>query len=130
MRRNPNDVVQVKLRIRESERLLLVAAAERNMTTLNGEIGSRIRQREMLDAWRLAQDVGRCLAPLIDNAHELAKSGDLIRAADDMAALLASNSSDQDAITAAIARYGKVKRMIEIDAGIRIRAMHTTGAQP
>jgi hypothetical protein len=82
----------------------------------------------MLDVWRLAQDAHRALDPLINNAHELAKAGDLTRAADQMAAILRTIDSSPEA-EAAVARYDKVKRMIEIDAGIRLRQMHTTGAQ-
>ncbi|HZZ23189.1 MAG TPA: hypothetical protein VFE60_11715 [Roseiarcus sp.] len=134
MLRKLTDTVQINLRIKEAERRRLEAAAKDNGVSINAEMAARLartfRQTAMLEIDQLAENVSRFLKPLLADAHELAKSGDLIRAADDMAALLASSSSDQDAITAAIDRYGKVKRMIEIEAGIRVRQMHTTGAQP
>jgi len=129
MPRKPIAFSQLKLRLKLAERRELEIAAEHNGTTLNGEIGARIRQREMLDTWRLAQDVRRCLGPLVDNAHELAKSGDLIRATDEIVALVQAGEPTGAAMEAAIARYGRVKRMIEIEAGIRLRQMHTTGEQ-
>jgi hypothetical protein len=47
-----------------------------------------------------------------------------------MAALLMADKPPQDEIEEAVARYSKVKNMIETEAGALVLKMHTTGAQP
>ncbi len=63
--RRPRDIVQVNLRIRESERRQLEAAAKRNMTSLNAEMASRIvrsfEQEHVLQIDGLAENVSRAL---------------------------------------------------------------------
>ncbi len=132
MPRKPTAIVQVNLRIREAERRKLEAAAKRNEVSMNAEIVARIartfREAKAIEVDQLAENVARYLGPLVADSHELAKTGDLVRAADEVVALVQAGDSAGVAMNAAIARYGKVKRMIEIEAGIRLRAMHTTGA--
>src|SRR5271169_303317 len=122
MRRKPTDVVQINLRIREAERRKLEAAAKSNAVSLNAEMAARIartfRQTAMLEVDQLAENVGRYLKPLLADAHELAKGGDLVRAADELIALiqplLATRLIDGPSgaeIRAAIDKYSVVKRM-------------------
>ena len=73
--------------------------------------------------------MGRYLRPLADAAHERTKIADLIQVADEMAALLASSNPARDTIQTAIDRYTAVKRMIDIEAGIRLRSARMPGAQ-
>jgi hypothetical protein len=141
MRRKPTDIVQINLRIRELERRKLEAAAKKSGVSLNGEMAARIartfRQTAEWEANQLAENVSRFLGPLLADVHELTKSGELIRAADELIALiqplLAIGLIDGPAgaeIRAAIERYSVVKRMIEIEAGRRLGKMNTAGAQP
>jgi hypothetical protein len=126
MRRKPTETVQVNLRIKESERRKLAAAAERNGVSLNAEMAARLartfRQGEEREANQLAENVNRFLSPLLANVHELTKLGDLIRAADDLIALI---RPDDPAAHAPLEKYREVKHMIEIEAGRRLGKMNT-----
>jgi hypothetical protein len=134
MARKPTAIVQVNLRIREAERRKLEAAAKRNGVSMNGEIAARLartfRETKTIEADQLIENVSRYLKPLADAAHERAKTADLIQAADKLVALLTSDYPAQDTIQAAVGRYGVVKHMIQIEAGIRVLSTHTTGAAP
>jgi hypothetical protein len=138
MPRKPTETVQVNLRIKESERRKLEAAAERNHVSLNAEMAARLQrsleQRELLTMNQVFENVERGLRPLLNNIHELNKSGDLIRAVDALIdrilPLLAARVIDgreAEAINLTIGKVQSVKRMIEIEAGQRLRRMHTTG---
>lgn len=135
--RAPTDIVQLSLRIREKERRKLEAIAKSKGVSMNGEILSRLWNPEMCEGYRLAEQVNLNLTPLLENVHELAKAGDLQRAADKVIALYEAllkqhpiESSAQDEIKAALEQYAGVKRMIAFEAAKRIRTLHTTGAQP
>jgi hypothetical protein len=130
MPRELNQTVQINLRIKERERRQLEAAAESNGVSLNAEMAARIartfRQEEQDEAARSAENLSYLLKPLVDDLHELAKAGDLIRAADELETIILANSPVGAATAAAIGRYRTVKRMIEIEAGIRLRKMTTS----
>jgi hypothetical protein len=133
--RNPTDTVQINLRIKERERAQLATAAEANGVSLNAEMAARLarslRQTKEWEADQLAENVSRFLGPVAADVHELQRRGDLIRAADVMAALLAADSPPPDEIEEAISRYSKVRRMVESAAGARILKLSTDhGAQP
>lgn len=138
--RRPRDMVQVNLRIREFERRQLEAAAKRNMTSLNAEMAARImrsfEQEHALMIDQLAENVSRALMPLLGDAHELAKFGDLTRAVDGLLGLVQPLLATKviagptaDAIRTAIGKISSVRRMIEIEAGQRLAQMRTTGAE-
>lgn len=127
MPRKPAEYSQLKLRLRHAERNALEIAAARNGTTLNGEIGARIRSREMLDVWWLTQEVNRFLGPLVDNAHELMKNNELQGAANEIIALVRAAGPVSAEMEAAITRYDKVKIMIASDFASRARQVRLPG---
>ena len=139
-RRSPRALVQVNLRMREAERRRLAEAAERNRTSLNAEMMARLdrsfEQRQLLQLDQISENVHRHLLPLLENVHELNKSGDYHRAVEKLIQrvepLLAriDEPGEVKAVQEAIADIARVQRMIEIEAGTRLRRMKTTGAQP
>jgi hypothetical protein len=90
--RQPNDTVQVNLRIKETERRRLEAAAEHNQVSLNAEMAARLartfEQQHLVTLDHVADSVSRALQPLLFEVHELAKAGDLIRATDELVDLV------------------------------------------
>lgn len=92
MTRNPTDIVQINLRIRESERLKLEVAARENGTSINAEMAARLartfRQTVLFEANQMIQDIKRDLEPLVANTHDLKLSNEATRAADELVALL------------------------------------------
>ncbi len=74
--------------------------------------------------------------PLLGEAHELAKAGDIIRAIDGLLGLVQPLLATRviagptaDSIREAIDRYQSARRLIEIEAGRRLARMRTTGAE-
>jgi hypothetical protein len=126
--RQPNDVVQVNLRIKEHERRRLEDAARANRTTLNGEIAGRVmrtfEQEGALTNAQLAENVFRYLQPLVKDTHELSKIGDFMRATDVLIALVEPTASD--AVTEAIARINTLKGLFDREAGRRMRRVGRT----
>jgi len=132
--REHSDIVQVTLRIREAERAGLEADARSNGVSMNAEIASRLRHKALLRAEDVVESVCRYLGPLADNAHELAKAGDMARVAGEMAGLLQSvldgGVLNRDATRAAVERYSAVRHMIRFESELRLRQMTTDpGAQ-
>jgi hypothetical protein len=131
MRRKPTETVQVNLRIKESERRKLEAAALRNGVSLNAEMAARLartfRQTAALEIDQLAENVGRYLGPLVANTHDLMMSGEAARAVDELIALvqplLAVGSIAGPAgaeIRAAIDKILVNKHAVEIEARLRL----------
>jgi hypothetical protein len=129
--RKPTAVVQVKLRIREAERLKLEAAAKRNGVTMNGEMAARIartfRDQAALEISQLVEDVRRSLGPLLADTHDLMMSGEAARSADELVALvqplLTAGAIAGPAVAqigAAIEKYLVTKRAAEIEARLRL----------
>jgi hypothetical protein len=131
-------IVQVAIRIREGERRQLVAAAKRNHTSFNGEIAHRIMrysdQEQLHEIKSVHDSMVRNLSPLLVNIHELNKAGDLSRSVDELIALLkrqlAGETVPAEEIGLVIGKAETTKRMIEIEAGRRLRQMRIGGGQP
>ena len=138
MPRRPSEtVVQVNLRIKESERRRLERAAQDHHTSLNAEMAARLQQTfEQEQLGTIAQvheNLERGLLPLLGNIHELAKFGDLIRATEALILLIQPlviagtiGGPDAEAIKHAVAGIQTITKMIEREAGQRLRRMHTT----
>ena len=128
-------IVQIAVRVREGERRQLVTAAKRNHTSFNGEVVARIMrysdQEQLLDVKRVHDTMQRGLSPLLDNIHELNKAGDLLLSNDELVALLKRQLAGEilaaEEIGLAVNKAETTKRMIEIEAGRRLRRMKTGG---
>src|SRR5262245_32092862 len=92
MYRKSTDTVQINLRLKESLRRRLNAAAKRNQVSLNAEMVARLDrsldQEAIVGASELVQYVGRFLGPLLADVQELNVSGDYRRAIGKLLALL------------------------------------------
>jgi Arc-like DNA binding domain len=140
MTRKPGDIVQINLRVRESERLKLEAAAREHGTSINAEMAARLantfRQTVLFEANQVLENLSS-LKPLLNGAHELGKNGDLMRAADGVIALieplLAARAIDGPAgaeIRAAIEKYTLAKNTIKNEAGkLALKTSAEVGAQ-
>jgi hypothetical protein len=121
--RNPDAFVQVKIRLKESEHALVAAAAERNGTTMSGEMAARIartfRDQAAYDVTQMATDVWRFLNPFLENAHKVAMSAEAARAADRMAAVAIESPAGGELREAAEA-YRNTVRAAEILARQRL----------
>jgi hypothetical protein len=138
MPRRPTDtVIQVNLRITTSEHRRLERAAKAHETSLNAEMAHRLAQSfeqdQLIDVLQVHESLGH-LRPLLDNIHELNKQGDLLRTIDALIhriqPLLAAHLIDgveAEAIKQDIGKIQLVMKMIEIEAGQRLRRMHTAG---
>ena len=88
--RDPNATVQVNLRIKERERRLLLEAATRNHTTLNGEMAARVmrsfEQDHLATLRHWANDQEAVLLSLFGNIDELRQQEALIRASESLMA--------------------------------------------
>jgi hypothetical protein len=116
--RTPSATVAFKLRMKETERSQLEAAAQRNRVSMNNEIRARLaqsfRSTGAYEATQAAIDVRRILGPMLGALHELAEAGALIQATDSVVACAQSGAP----MDAALARYREVKTMIEHGANI------------
>ena len=130
MARKPSDIVQPNLRIREELRRQLDREAKKNQVSLNYEMTARLKQSLEKDATQsneiVAADMKATWARFAQVFHALNKQGDLIRAAEALVQQIES-----DAVGGAIAeRAAKVKQvlaMINLDAALTLRKMHSTG---
>jgi hypothetical protein len=137
----PDDIVQLNLRIRESERRLLAERAKRDRVSLNGLMAgllmSALEQEQMLVANQLIENMVRGLSPLLSDVHELNVSGDYRRAINKLTTLLRPflksrspiDGRAADAFAAVLDEIDNADRMVEIELGRRLRRMHTTGAK-
>ena len=93
MARKATDTVQINLRLKEAERLRLVAAARRSSApTFNGFLAGTLMnaldQGRLLDAAQAVEHVSRGLQPLLSDLHELNVSGDYRRAVGKLLAII------------------------------------------
>ena len=139
MARKATDTVQINLRLKEAERLRLVAAARRSSAPtfnrfLAGTLMNALDQGRLLDAAQAVEHVSRALQPLLSDLHELNVSGDYRRAVGKLLSLLrpllatrAIGGAAGEAIRATIDEIDIADRVFEIEAGNRYRRMHTSG---
>jgi hypothetical protein len=131
MSRKPADTAHVNLRIRESLRRKLADEAEKHHFSLNNEIRWRLEQSleggEQRSLEEIAGDMRNAWERFGQTFHELNKQGDLLRAAE--ALVKAVERNEQDAIRDAVIRVKQVTNMIETEAKILVRRMHTSGGK-
>jgi hypothetical protein len=126
--RKPSDVIPTSLRIRESLRRRVEAAAVKRQVSFNYEITSRVEasfdQESLFVLSHIVEDQKIVWARYGEAIHKLNMQGDLIRAAE---ALVAANEkNDPAAITAATDHVKAVIKLIENEAALALRKMHTT----
>jgi hypothetical protein len=138
----PDDIVQLNLRIRERERQRLAERATRANVSLNGLMArlleSGLDQEQMLSANQVIENVVRGLGPLLGDVHQLNVSGDYRRAVNKLTTLLRPflksnnpiNGRTADAFTAVLDEIDVADRVVELELGRRLGRMHTTGAKP
>jgi len=131
-RRQPTDTVQVNLRIKESERRQLAAAAEANDVSLNAEMAHRLaqsfEQRTLLSIRQTQEDLETFLLPMLSNFHELQQQETLAQAVgklvDRLQPLLAAKVIDGP-------EGERIKRDIgEIRAAIRVIELEWNRRRP
>jgi hypothetical protein len=135
--RQPNDVVQVNLRIKEHERRKLEAAAKANRTTLNGEIAGRVMRtfetEQLLTAEQVAENINRYLAPLVGDLHLLNVSNSYRQAVGKLLALIRPlvgpviKGETGEAITAVLAEIDQAAGLLDREVASRVRRSRTKG---
>ncbi len=132
MPRKPMQVVQINLRIREELRRRLEREAKRRGVSLNFEMTSRLQETFDLETQRTFDKIGEDMkinwARYGEMFHELAKQGDLIRAAEALVKQVDAEDSSE-AATAAAEKLRQVIKMLDQEATIARRKFTTGGDQ-
>jgi hypothetical protein len=130
MPRKPSAVLQYKLRIREALRRRIEQAAKKRGVSANYEMTSRLEQSFEQEASRsneaIAEDMKINWTRYGEMFHELAKRGDLIRAAEALVKQIDAEDGSKAVATAA-EKLRQVIKMFDQEAAIALRKMHTTG---
>jgi len=127
MPRKESAILDYKLRIRESLRRRIEAAAKRHGVSLNFEMASRLERSFDQESQRSMDETAEHLRTVHERFakahHEANKLGDLMRATE---ALIETVQAGKDA-AAAVARARQVVQMIDNEATLGLRRMHTIG---
>jgi hypothetical protein len=135
MPRKPSAVLQYKLRIREDLRQQIEKAAKKDGVSANFEMVRRLKdsfgRESLLSIANVAQDMTILWARYGEALHELEKQGDLMRATTMLIKQIEQlpEVETDNAIKVAIEKTKAVIRVIEIEASVFPRRMHTTGAK-
>jgi len=136
VRKRPSEVIQYKVRIREDLRQRLERAATKRDVSINYEMTSRLEasfdREELFTLSSVASALEIRWARFGKALHELDKQGDLLRAAlaltEKVEVLLAQpNVPGREGIEAAIVDVRKAINLIDNEAMLAVRRMHTTG---
>ncbi len=131
MPRKPTETVQVNLRIKESERRRLEGVAKKKGVSLNYEMTRRLTESfEREDKFKLQQitsDIAIEWARWSDALFDKEQSGDLVRAAEVLVALLAQSAPDREVVEEAAAQVQKTIKAIKghAEASARARSSQT-----
>jgi hypothetical protein len=135
MPRKPSAILQYKLRIRENLRRRIEKAAEKNRVSANYEMVSRLErsfdQEHTIEIAAVAGHIEAAWARLDQIFHDLNKQGDLLRAAEELVAQieqLLPAERQTNGIKKAVERVKQIGKVIDIEATLVARRMHTTGA--
>jgi Arc-like DNA binding domain len=139
-RKKPSDLIQYKVRIREDLRQRIEQAAKKRDVSINYEIRSRLEQsfdrEELYSLSRIASDMEIRWERFGNAFHKLDVQGDLLRASealvDQLGPLLARPEGEvqnREAVIKAVARVQKAMRVIDNEAALARRQMHTTGSE-
>jgi hypothetical protein len=127
--RKPTDIVQLKLRIRETLRRRIEAAAKKRQVSANYEMTSRLQQSFDQEAQRtidaIAADIKTHWLRFGDAWHDLNKQGALWQAAEALIAALPAESRAREPVANAVAQVEQAIATIKIEAGKLARGMHT-----
>lgn len=130
MTRKPSAILDYKLRIRETLRRRLEQAAKRGVS-INAEMASRLERSFEQESQRTidmtAADIATSWGRFAGAFHELNKQGDLLRAVEALIEQLPAEVRERAAIKKAVADVQRVTTMIDLEAKILPRRMHTTG---
>jgi hypothetical protein len=135
MPRKPSAILQYKLRIRESLRRRIEKAAEKNKVSANYEMVSRLErsfdQEHTIEIAAVAGHIEAAWARLDQIFHELNKQGDLLGAAEELVAQIEQLPAERQTtgIKKAVERVKQIGKVIDIEAALVARRMHTTGAK-
>ena len=128
MPRKQSAILDYKLRIRESLRRRIEVAAKRRNVSLNFEMASRLERSFDQESQRSMDETAEHLKTVLERFamahHEANMLGDLVRATE---ALIEIIQTGKDT-TEAVARARQVIQMIDREATLGVRRMHTTGA--
>lgn len=128
MPRKQSAILDYKLRIRESLRRRIEVAAKRRNVSLNFEMASRLERSFDQESQRSMDETAEHLKTVLERFamahHEANMLGDLVRATE---ALIEMIQTGKDT-TEAVARARQVIQMIDREATLGVRRMHTTGA--
>ena len=128
MPRKQSAILDYKLRIRESLRRRIEVAAKRRGVSLNFEMASRLERSFDQESQRSMDETAEHLKTVLERFamahHEANMLGDLVRATE---ALIETVQAGKDT-TEAVARARQVIQMIDREATLGVRRMHTTGA--
>jgi len=128
MPRKQSAILDYKLRIRESLRRRIEVAAKRRNVSLNFEMASRLERSFDQESQRSMDETAEHLKTVLERFamahHEANMLGDLVRATE---ALIETVQAGKDT-TEAVARARQVIQMIDREATLGVRRMHTTGA--
>lgn len=129
--RKETSFLTYKLRIRETLRRKIAAAAEKNKVSANYEMVSRLEhsfeQPEIFTISDVAEDLRILWARYGDAIHELNKQGDLMRAAEALMKAVEQLPEISKPIQAALIKTKSAITLIELEAAKLPRRMRTTG---
>ena len=130
MPRKPTAFVSYKLRIKEALRREIERAAKARGVSLNYEMSSRLERSFERDAQRrldeTESDMSNTWARYGQAFHELEKQGDLLRATEALLKQIEQESTSP-AIKAAVVQVKQAIALIDAEAKLLLRRMHTTG---
>jgi uncharacterized protein (UPF0147 family) len=131
MPRKPSATLQYKLRIRESLRRRIEAAAKPRGVSANYEMVSRLEASFAADVARsidiIADDIEKNWSRGFGAAlHELNKQGDLLRVVEPLLKLIEDDADVSKRIRAAAEKVKPVIEMINTEAARMARKAHTT----
>ena len=113
----PSDIIQYKIRVREDLRRRLEAAAKKRDVSINFEMTSRLtdsfEREELFNRYMIAEDMKRQWARWSDGLFDKEQSGDLLRAAEVLVALLAQPAPDREVVKEAAAQVQKAIKAIK-----------------
>ena len=138
MPRKPTDTVQINLRLKESERRRLEAAAKEHQVSLNAEMAARLQQtfqqHQLLEVDRVHENMKRELGPvladiqgLISNSKHTHAVDGLIRLIQPLLAARIIDGPTGQAIREAIEAIRLAEGVIELEAGKRLLRMRGDG---
>jgi hypothetical protein len=133
MARKAVDTVQINLRLKEGLRRRVAREADRNKVSMTKQIllfiEDSLERQDRFELSQIREDMHQTWERCATAFHQLNKQGDLLRALENLVEAVPADVREHAPVKKAVAKAQTVIKMIDAEAALALRRMHTTGME-